>query len=92
MTSFQKKVYAAVRRIPRGSVSTYAAIARAIGRPRAARAVGNALNANPDTTSTPCHRVVRSSGFVGGYAWGVAKKIAILKREGVAVEKGRVVL
>lgn len=90
MTLFQEKVYAATRRIPKGKVSTYTAIARAIGNPRAVRAVGNALHANPDTKRTPCHRVVRSDGSIGGYARGSAKKAVILSKEGVVVKKGKV--
>lgn len=83
MQSFDEKVYAACRRIPKGKVSTYALIAKISGSPKSARAVGNALNKNPDTKKTPCHRVVKSDGFAGGYALGKLKKIALLKKEGV---------
>jgi O-6-methylguanine DNA methyltransferase len=86
MTEFQKKVYNATRVIPKGKVSTYAAIARAIGEPRASRAVGGALNRNK-SAEVPCHRVIRSDGSTGGYNGGIAKKIAILKAEGVEVAK-----
>jgi O-6-methylguanine DNA methyltransferase len=81
-TSFTEKVYAVVAKIPRGSVLTYAEVARRAGRPSAYRAVGNILNKNPDTKKVPCHRVVRSVGTVGGYAWGTAKKTALLRKEG----------
>ena len=90
MTSFQEKVYTATRRVPKGRVSTYTAIARAIGSPRAVRAVGNALNKNPDIKYTPCHRIVRSDGSIGGYACGSARKAVILKKEGVIVRDGKV--
>ncbi len=82
MKSFTEKVYAVVAKIPKGSVMTYAEVARRAGRPRAYRAVGNIMNKNPDTKKVPCHRVVRSDGTPGGYARGTKKKIALLRREG----------
>ncbi|HWA64450.1 MAG TPA: MGMT family protein, partial [Candidatus Paceibacterota bacterium] len=57
-------------------------VAAAIGRPRAARAVGNALNKNPFAPEVPCHRVIRSDGSTGGFAFGRKKKIQLLKKEG----------
>ncbi|HXF43862.1 MAG TPA: MGMT family protein [Candidatus Paceibacterota bacterium] len=89
MKSFTEKVYAIAKRIPRGRVSTYGAIARAVGRPRSARAVGNALNRNP-FGYVPCHRVVRSSGEIGGYARGSRAKMERLRKEGVSVADGRI--
>jgi len=82
LSSFTQKVYAVVARIPRGSVMTYAEVARRAGSPRAYRAVGNIMNRNPDTARVPCHRVIRSDGTPGGYARGARKKIALLRREG----------
>lgn len=87
---FANKVYASLRKVPRGRVTTYQELARAVGSPRAARAVGNALNKNPDAPKTPCHRVVQASGQIGGYAHGLNKKIMLLESEGVVVEQGRV--
>lgn len=89
ITPFQRKVYNVVKKIPHGRVSTYRAVARAIGKPRAARAVGGALNKNL-FRSVPCHRVVRSDGLIGGYARGVRSKIGILQGEGVEIIRGRV--
>lgn len=86
VTKFQEKVYNAVRRIPRGKVSSYATIAFSIGKPRAVRAAGNALNRNP-FKDVPCHRVIRSDGTAGGYAQGNKNKIKILRREGVVVNR-----
>ncbi len=87
--SFAKKVYSMCAKIPKGKVSTYSAIAKTVGIPNSARAVGNALNKNPDTQKVPCHRVVRSDGFVGGYAFGTKAKIAKLRKEGIKIsEKG----
>ena len=88
--TFAEQVYRALWRIPRGRVATYRDIARAIGRPRAYRAVGNALNKNPHAPAVPCHRVVASDGRLGGYAGGPKQKTVILKREGVPVVRGRV--
>lgn len=85
MITFKEKVYAVVAKIPRGETMTYKEVARRAGSPRAYRAVGNIMNKNPDTKKVPCHRVVRSDGDPGGYARGRAKKIAILKREGVKI-------
>ena len=82
-TPFEARVYAVVRRIPRGRTRSYQWVARQLGNPALARAVGNALNRNPDPRKTPCHRVIRSDGTVGGYAFGPAKKRALLRREGV---------
>lgn len=77
---FKEKIYRIVRKIPKGKVMTYARVARATGRPRAWRAVGNILakNKNP---KIPCHRVIRSDGKIGGYNRGQKKKIALLKKE-----------
>ncbi len=85
MQSFAERVYAVVRNIPKGKTMTYGEVALAIGSPNAARAVGNALNKNRNK-DVPCHRVIRSDGTVGGYAWGTRRKRAILKREGAVVQ------
>ena len=86
-TAFERKVYAAVSKIPRGEVRSYGWVAGKIGHPRSARAVGNALNKNPHTLKIPCHRVVRSDGSLGGYSMGADLKAYILKREGRAAYK-----
>ena len=85
---FAERVADVVRRILKGSVLTYADVARRAGNPRAFRAVGNILNKNRDP-GVPCHRVVRSDGSVGGYAWGARKKAERLRREGVRVVTNR---
>jgi O-6-methylguanine DNA methyltransferase len=89
LTPFEKKVYRAAAAIPRGSVVSYGDIARVIGRPKAWRAVGNALHQNP-FRDVPCHRVVSANGALGGYARGIAVKRAMLRREGVRIKDGRV--
>ena len=81
---FYQKVWAACAQIPRGQVKTYGWIAKQIGRPNAARAVGRALGANPFAPTIPCHRVVGANGQMTGYsgAGGIEKKRLILRREG----------
>ncbi len=86
----RKKVYELLRQIPKGQVSTYGEIARKMG-VRAYRAVGKIVSQNRDIPATPCHRVVRTDGGISGYAFGVDKKIALLKSEGVEVRDGEIV-
>jgi methylated-DNA-[protein]-cysteine S-methyltransferase len=89
-TDFEARVYEVVRKIPRGKVSTYKAIARALGDERKARAVGRALARNPEPIKVPCHRVVRSDLTLGGYSLGLERKRRLLEEEGVVIRKGRV--
>ncbi len=84
--SFADWVYECLRRVPRGRVISHQDLAKAVGSPGAARAVGNALKANPDVPGTPCHRVVCSDGTIGGYQKGLNKKVALLRADGVKVE------
>ncbi|MFH1132945.1 MAG: MGMT family protein [Nanoarchaeota archaeon] len=88
-TLFEKKVYEVTRKIPRGKVSTYAVIARAVGS-NGPRAVGNALHRNPFAPKVPCHRVVRSDGAVGGFADGARMKEELLEDEGIRIIDGKV--
>jgi O-6-methylguanine DNA methyltransferase len=78
---FQADVLAAAARIPYGEVRSYAALAREVGHPRAARAVGNALGANPVPVIVPCHRIIRGDGTWGHYAFGPRMKTALLTLE-----------
>lgn len=80
-TAFQHRVWEALRKVPAGKTVTYAEIAKRIGRPKAVRAVGQAIGANPLAVAIPCHRVIRTGGAVCGYHWGVARKIALQQRE-----------
>jgi len=91
-TRFNESVYAMTSLIPMGKVTTYGAIAKAMGFPGAARAVGQALGANPNPIVVPCHRVVRSDGVLGGYSGGEGPrtKAKLLAREGVPVTAGKV--
>ena len=84
-TKFQLKVWGYLRKIPRGSVKTYSQVAKAIGKPFAARAVANAIGKNPYAPKIPCHRVIRSDGSLGGYSGrgGIKTKRFLLKKEGI---------
>ncbi len=83
---FQIKVWEALLGIPSGHVTTYSAIACAIGAPRAVRAVGTAVGRNPISWLIPCHRALRKSGGLGGYHWGLPVKRAMLAREAAVLE------
>lgn len=80
-TNFQLKVWTALLGIAPGTVSTYEDVAGAIGQPAASRAVGNAVGRNPVSLLIPCHRVIRKSGSLGGYAWGLERKEMLLRAE-----------
>jgi AraC family transcriptional regulator of adaptative response/methylated-DNA-[protein]-cysteine methyltransferase len=80
-TAFQEAVWRALRRIPPGETRSYSELAAAVGHPRAVRAAGSANGANHVSVLIPCHRVVRADGSLGGYAWGLAIKEELLRRE-----------
>ena len=84
-TPFQIKVWKYLKKIPKGKLKNYAEVAKGIGKPRAARAVANAIGKNPYPPKIPCHRVIRSDGSLGGYSGqgGIKKKKKLLKREGL---------
>jgi methylated-DNA-[protein]-cysteine S-methyltransferase len=80
-STFERAVLQSVREIPRGSTATYSELAARLGKPKAARAVGNALHHNPVPLFVPCHRVVAASGL-GGFSWGadIKRKLLLLER------------
>ena len=82
---FGRRVLKATAEIPFGEVSTYTGVAAEAGSPRAVRAAGNALGANPLPVVVPCHRVLRSGGGLGGYTGGLEKKEQLLRLEGVLI-------
>jgi O-6-methylguanine DNA methyltransferase len=84
-TEFQKSVWRALRKIRRGQTKSYGEIARAIGNPKAVRAVGGACGANPIPVLVPCHRVLAANGKIGGFSGGLNRKRELLKREGVTL-------
>ena len=88
---FRENFYSLVQQIPEGRITTYGALARALGDIRAARAVGKMLNENPRPIVVPCHRVVMSDGSIGGFGMGVEKKIELLEGEGIEVKDDMIV-
>ncbi len=84
-TPFQVAVWLTLTEISRGQTTSYGEIARRVGRPKAVRAVGSAVGANPVSVVVPCHRVIRSDGGIGGYAGGLDRKRKLLKAEGIAI-------
>ncbi len=89
-TRFEREVLVATFKIPKGKISTYKRIAEKTGRPRAYRAVGNALHKNPLAPIVPCHRVVRSDGKFGGQKKGAESRRKLLEKEGIHIKNGRV--
>lgn len=90
LMNFYEKIWNLMKKIPKGKVSTYKELARAAGSPKAARAVGNACNKNPNAPKVPCHRVVSSDGSLGGYAHGLAAKTKILRSEGIKIKGNQI--
>ncbi len=86
ITPFQQKVYDALLLIPRGKVTTYKILWDFIGC-RSAQAIGQALTRNPDAPEVPCHRVIKTDGTIGGYAFWISEKRSILDVEGVHFDK-----
>lgn len=95
MNTLAHDVYALLKQVPAGRVTTYKVLANALG-VKAYRAIGQILKANPDAPHTPCHRVVATNGTIGGFMGqsrgaAIDKKIALLKKEGVTVKNKRIV-
>jgi AraC family transcriptional regulator of adaptative response/methylated-DNA-[protein]-cysteine methyltransferase len=80
-TAFQRRVWQELQKIPRGSTRTYSQVAKAVGNPRAVRAVARACATNPVSIVVPCHRVVREDGKLAGYRWGLGRKEELLAKE-----------
>lgn len=87
----QEYTYSLVRQIPTGRVSTYGAVAEALGDKSYARAVGKYMNKNPDADTMPCFKIVKSDGSLGGFGRGVNDKIRRLKEDGINVKNGKIV-
>ena len=86
-TKFQISVWNFLKKIPKGRLKTYSQVAKAIGKPRAVRAVATAVGKNPCAPKIPCHRVIRSDGSLGGYSGkgGIKTKKLLLKKEGISL-------
>ena len=89
-TEFENKVYNLTSRVPKGRVTTYKEIAKALGI-KAYRAVGNSLNKNPFAPRVPCHRVVNSNGSIGGFASGSRRKAELLRKESVEIKNNKII-
>ena len=89
MISFNKNCYQVLKKVPKGKVTTYKEIAKAL-KSKAYRAVGNAMNKNPYAPAVTCHRVINSDGSVGGFESGTENKIKILKSEGIEIQNNKI--
>ena len=87
---FNEQCYALLMLIPKGKITTYKAMAEALGT-KAYQAVGNAMAANPNPIIVPCHRVVNANGAIGNYAFVIDKKTALLESEGLQIKDGKIV-
>ncbi len=86
----EHKVYKKLLQVPKGKVTTYGELAKAVGLKNGQRAIGRIMNKNPFPVIVPCHRVILSSGKIGGYAWGEKIKTNMLSREGVKIKQGKI--
>jgi len=87
--SFSERCYRILRKVPKGKVTTYKALAERLNT-KAYRAVGSAMNRNPYAPKVPCHRVINSSGNLGGFASGIKNKIKLLKKEGIQIKNNKI--
>ena len=83
-------MYKELLKVPKGKVTTYGELAKAVGLKNGQRAIGRMMNKNPFPVIVPCHRVILSSGKIGGYAWGEKIKTNMLSKEGVQIKKGKI--
>ncbi len=88
--NLEKKLYKKLLEVPEGKITTYGDLAKAVGFTNGQRVVGKIMNKNPFPVIIPCHRVVKSDGKVGGYAFGEEIKINMLKKEGIKIKNGKI--
>jgi len=88
--SLEQKIYKKLLQVPKGQVTTYGELAKAVGLENGQRAIGKIMNKNPYPVIIPCHRVVMSTGKIGGYAYGEKIKSNILTKEGIKIENGKI--
>ena len=88
--NLEKKIYKKLLEVPKGQITTYGELAKAVGLKNGQRAVGRIMNKNPYPVIIPCHRVVMSNGKVGGYAYGENIKTNMLNDEGIKIENGKI--
>ena len=88
--NLDKKIYKKLLEVPKGKITTYGDLAKAVGMKNGQRAVGKIMNKNPFPVIIPCHRVVKSDGKVGGYAYGEEIKSSMLTLEGIQIKNGKI--
>ena len=88
--SLEQKIYKKLLQVPKGQVTTYGELAKAVGLENGQRAIGKIMNKNPYPVIIPCHRVVMSTGKIGGYAYGEKIKSNMLAKEGIKIEDGKI--
>ncbi len=88
--NLEQKVYKKLLEVPKGKVTTYGELAKAVGLKNGQRVIGRIMNKNPYPVVVPCHRVILSDGKVGGYAWGEKVKTKMLSQEGVKISNGKI--
>lgn len=88
--SLDKRIYKKLLEVPKGKVTTYGELAKAVGMKNGQRAVGRIMNKNPYPVIIPCHRVIKSDGKVGGYAYGEEIKSNMLTKEGIKIKNGKI--
>lgn len=89
--NLEERVYKKLIEVPKGKVTTYGELAKAVGLPNGQRIIGRIMNENPYPVIVPCHRVIMSTGKVGGYAWGEKIKSSMLAKEGVQIKNGKII-
>jgi methylated-DNA-[protein]-cysteine S-methyltransferase len=89
--NLQQKIFKKLLEVPKGQITTYGELAKSVGLKNGQRAVGKIMNKNPYPVILPCHRVVMSTGKVGGYAYGEHVKIKMLHDEGIEIENGKII-
>ena len=88
--NLEKKIYKKLLEVPKGKVTTYGELSKAVGLKNGQRYIGNVMNKNPYPVIVPCHRVVMSTGKIGGYAYGEHIKVKMLNDEGIQVQNGKI--
>jgi methylated-DNA-[protein]-cysteine S-methyltransferase len=88
--NLENEVYKKLLQVPKGKVTTYSELAKAVGLKNGQRSVGRMMNKNPFPVIVPCHRVILSNGKIGGYAWGEKIKTNMLSKEGIKIKNGKI--
>ena len=89
--NLEQKIYKKLLEVPKGQITTYGDLAKAVGLKNGQRAVGKIMNKNPYPVIIPCHRVVMSTGKIGGYAYGENIKTKMLSDEGIEIQNGKII-